>query len=1229
MKTTFLAACACLCACLPPLPLAANEYIWDNQNGNGLWNDPVNWGISGNQGYNTAPTTADSAIFLRNFSPSGTVRLSADGFANRIRQEFSRNYRTITIDAGQTVDRTLTLGGTASGLIDGSNAGVDFTLDGTPNVNGARLRLKLDGSGTGTRTSLNKAVTLRVSCDVSGAGGFILNGGEDGAGRLVLSGINTYTGPTTVNAGVLLVNGSTAAASAVTVNSGGILGGIGTIGGPVTVAAGGLVSPGASSQAPVIGTLTVSNNLTLAGDLLIEVNKSLAPSNDMVTVSGMLTNTSAGTLQLLNMGPALTAGDRFKVFNKPLLNGAALRVLSGGTEVWTNKLAVDGSIEVLSAANTPITGNPTTVFTWKGAVTTDQPWKAPMQTAANWVENQAPAPLSSNVFVFQGDILVPYNWPYVDTNYGTSILIFSNNTVLNSIKVLAGSNHVMNLGSYVRQDTAQPCYFGITGPVPVVVGGVTYTVNNAYFTNALGDASCGSQTDFQCTGGRLDIYGVLKDGAGTSSRLIKSGNYTLNLTGDLVLGNDANKYTGGTIVNAGPIKMAKMAGVPCIPGDVTVNGTGALQMNVVGGEQIADTAIVTLNDSASLSLAGQPETVQAVQSSSASASISLGTGGTLTVGPSANVTYSAGVGECDFIGSVTGSGTVVKNGTGTFGMLGVNSANSVVVNSGTLKLNGNSGSGPVTVNPGGTLQALGTIIGPASVTDGGTLLGQGPLAGPVTIAGGGTIGAGVGVGAMTLSAGLNLSAGGSGPTNVWELAALKDNATGQAGADFDQLVLTGGTLSLSPQATLEIRFIGAATAPDVSNPFWQTAHAWTIVSLSGGSNPGSANFHVLKNASYAAGEFTTSVDGNGGIVLVFQPVTIVVPWGDNSLGQSNSLPGMVNLIAVAAGSYHSLALRSDGTVLAWGDDSDGQCDVPGGLTDALAIAAGGYHSLAIRANGTVLAWGGNDYGQTAVPTNLASVVGISAGTWHSLALRRDGSVMSWGDNGFGQCNVPAGLSNAVAVAAGGNHSLALLVNGTVVGWGENTDPQGFFAGQATPPWGLTNVVGLGAGGYHSVAVLRDGSVVAWGDDSAGQCEVPPDLNYVVAVAGGVAHSVALRSNGTVEAWGANGSGQSSVPLPLTSGAKQAVAIAAGAGHSVALLAGGLPVPKLWNSGKQGTGFSALAQTLNRKSYALECKSSVSATSWTAVSTNAGNGALTVLRDASTAAPARFYRMRQW
>lgn len=90
--------------------------------------------------------------------------------------------------------------------------------------------------------------------------------------------------------------------------------------------------------------------------------------------------------------------------------------------------------------------------------------------------------------------------------------------------------------------------------------------------------------------------------------------------------------------------------------------------------------------------------------------------------------------------------------------------------------------------------------------------------------------------------------------------------------------------------------------------------------------------------------------------------------------------------------------------------------------DVVAIAAGGGedpkgwsaiyggHSLALKSDGTVVAWGANNYGQCDVPEEIqGSVVAIAAGGYHSLALLADGRVVAWGDNGSGQCNVSVGL----------------------------------------------------------------------------------------------------------------------------------------------------------------------------------------------------------------------------
>jgi alpha-tubulin suppressor-like RCC1 family protein len=54
--------------------------------------------------------------------------------------------------------------------------------------------------------------------------------------------------------------------------------------------------------------------------------------------------------------------------------------------------------------------------------------------------------------------------------------------------------------------------------------------------------------------------------------------------------------------------------------------------------------------------------------------------------------------------------------------------------------------------------------------------------------------------------------------------------------------------------------------------------------------------------------------------------------------------------AIAAGSFHSLALKGNGTVVSWGSNAFGQASPPAGLSGVTAIAAGPYHSLALRLN---------------------------------------------------------------------------------------------------------------------------------------------------------------------------------------------------------------------------------------------------------------------------------------
>ena len=100
--------------------------------------------------------------------------------------------------------------------------------------------------------------------------------------------------------------------------------------------------------------------------------------------------------------------------------------------------------------------------------------------------------------------------------------------------------------------------------------------------------------------------------------------------------------------------------------------------------------------------------------------------------------------------------------------------------------------------------------------------------------------------------------------------------------------------------------------------------------------------------------------------------------------------------------------------------------------DFVAVAGGAWHSLGLKSNGTIVTWGWNEYGQCDVPALNRDFVAVAAGTWHSLGLKSGGTIVAWGSDYFGQCDVPAPNASFVAVAAGKSHSLGIKSSDTHV-----------------------------------------------------------------------------------------------------------------------------------------------------------------------------------------------------
>jgi alpha-tubulin suppressor-like RCC1 family protein len=344
---------------------------------------------------------------------------------------------------------------------------------------------------------------------------------------------------------------------------------------------------------------------------------------------------------------------------------------------------------------------------------------------------------------------------------------------------------------------------------------------------------------------------------------------------------------------------------------------------------------------------------------------------------------------------------------------------------------------------------------------------------------------------------------------------------------------------------------------------------------------------------------------------------------------------LISNVALAAGEYHTVLLKGDGTVWTWGSNSDGQLGDGSttshlapvqvqGISDISAIATRKSHTVAMKPDGTVWTWGRNSSGQLgdgtttsrSIPgqvTGLTGVIAVAAGCYQSIALKGDGTVWAWGLNSNGQLgdgttsnkSTPVqvtGLINVIAIDSGCYHTVALKSDGTVWSWGYNYNGQlgdGTTVNRLTPVQvpGLAGITALSPGSSFTEVLHSDGSLWGWGNNSNGQLgdgttavQYSPvrlqSLSQVISARGGGGHMIALKGDKTVSAWGTNSVGQlgdgtttqRTNPVQLA-GISDVFNVAAGEYHSVAVKLDGT----VWSWGLNNNGQLGDGTTTNHTS----------------------------------------------
>ncbi|MEO7099133.1 MAG: autotransporter-associated beta strand repeat-containing protein [Luteolibacter sp.] len=745
------------------------------------------------------------------------------------------------------IDNTAALGATGSGHGTVIASGATLLLQPVSGLAIGNEFLTLDGSGSGGIGALRSQ-----SGDNGWSGPVILAGDStlqvDTGSILTLSGSISESGGTRsltkIGGGVLTLSGSASNTGPLLVQNGTLQIGASQRLGDTSLVN---VSSGATfdldDNDETIGSLVGAGSVTLGsdvdaggGDLTVGGDNSSSTFSGIISGLGSIVKIGAGTQTLSGSSTytgVTTVGEGI-LSVATLANGgtnsgigasasdAANLVLDGGTLRYTGAAQSTNRDFTIDTGGGTFDASGTGALTLAGTATvagTDTARTLTL-TGSNTGSNTLTGALTDNG---------TGKTSLVKSGTGTWVLGGANaytgsTTVTGGILRISSSNRIADLSAVVVSSGATFDFNGNSDTIGSLAGTGNVTLGNGAMTTGADNSST--------------TFGGIISGTGP---VTKSG-------GGIQIFFGANNYTGVTTISGGTLSVATLANGGTNSG-VGASSNSAANLVLNGGTLRYTGATQSTDRNYTIGIAGGGFDASGsgpLTLSGAATFLGNNTARTVTLSGTntGNNTLSASLAD-----NGNGKTSLVKTDSGTWVVGGSNSyTGTTTISGGTLAISptGSLGATTTTIATGATLQNNGIIAG--AVTTNGTLTGQGFFSGTVTINGiqSSGVNAGAGSGIQTFSNGLIYSS-----TSIvsWQLDE-NTASLGLAGADYDQMRVTGGVLRVDPGASLNLLFNLSGSNVSFSNSFWTTNRSWAVASLSG---TGTAN---VGNASFSLGSIS-------------------------------------------------------------------------------------------------------------------------------------------------------------------------------------------------------------------------------------------------------------------------------------------------------------------------------------------------------------------------------------